>query len=122
MIYVAKNVFKSYINDPSNLNIDFKRVRIRNLFEALEKEGFDYVKFLNTLNNLQNSNESINLSAENNLMDNSYFSLKKKLIILNNSFFNQSQDIVFRSLSICLNRINKKQYYRERKKVDETNR
>ena len=46
LIYVAKNVFKSYINDPSNLNIDFKRVRIRNLFEALEKEGFDYVKFL----------------------------------------------------------------------------
>ena len=39
LVYVAKNVFKSYINDPSNLNIDFKRVRIRNLFEALEKEG-----------------------------------------------------------------------------------
>ena len=117
LVYVAKNVFKSYVNDPSNLNIDFKRVRIRNLFEALEKEGFDYVKFLNTLNNLQNSNEFINFSAENNLMVNSYFSLKRKLIILNNSFFNQSQDIVFRSLSICLNRINKKQYYVRGKKL-----
>ena len=117
LVYVAKNVFKSYINDPSNLNIDFKRVRIRNLFEALEKEGLDYVKFLDTFNNLQNSNKSINLSAENNLMDNSYFSLKRKLIILNNSFFNQSQDTVFRSLSICLNRINKKQYYVRGKKL-----
>ena len=44
LIYVSKKVFNFYINDPSNLNISFKRVRIRKLINDLSIEGLDLNK------------------------------------------------------------------------------
>ena len=41
LIYISKKVFNFFVQDPSNTNKDFKRTRIRNLLNLLEKEGFD---------------------------------------------------------------------------------
>ena len=37
---ISLKVFKIFISDPSNLNKDFKRIRIRKLIENLKKRGF----------------------------------------------------------------------------------
>ena len=44
LIYISKKVFNFYIKDPSNINKEFKRTRIRNLLQSLEKEGLDKKK------------------------------------------------------------------------------
>ena len=41
LIFIAKNVFGFYVEDPSNINETFKRVRIRNLIKNLKKEDFE---------------------------------------------------------------------------------
>mgnify|MGYP001397767310 FL=1 len=59
--YVTTNVFKSYIEDPSNEDNKFKRVRIRKLINHLQKEGLDKNKLLLTIKNLKDSNETIKI-------------------------------------------------------------
>ena len=44
LIYLSRKVFNFFIEDPSNLNENFKRIRIRNLLKNLEKEGLDKKK------------------------------------------------------------------------------
>ena len=60
LIYIAKNTFNFYLKDPSNQDILFKRVRIRKLIENLKKEGLDERKLTMTINNLSQSNLTIN--------------------------------------------------------------
>jgi tRNA(Ile)-lysidine synthase len=57
--YVTTNVFQSYIQDPSNEDNKFKRVRIRKLIKHLQNDGLDKNKFLLTIKNLKDSNETI---------------------------------------------------------------
>ena len=44
LIYISKNVFKFFIEDPSNQNFIFQRSRIRKLILELNKEGLDKKK------------------------------------------------------------------------------
>ncbi len=46
LIYICKNIFGSFVSDPSNVNEKFKRVKIRNLLSQLQSEGLDKNKFL----------------------------------------------------------------------------
>ena len=59
LIYISNNVFGTYIEDPSNKNEKFKRVKIRNFLEKLSLEGFDRKKFFLTIKNLKFANENI---------------------------------------------------------------
>ena len=45
LVYISKIVFRSYIEDPSNEDDKFKRVKVRNLLKELSLEGFDKNKF-----------------------------------------------------------------------------
>ena len=110
LIYIAKIVFNFFIKDPSNLNKDFKRTRIRNLLQSLEKEGLDKKKFILTINNLKDSNKSIKFYVDRNLKKNSIFFKKKNIYFLNQKFFDQSHEIIFRSLTIIIQRLGKKYY------------
>ena len=51
LIYISKEVFNFFVKDPSNINKDYKRTRIRNLLYSLEKEGLDTRKLKLTINN-----------------------------------------------------------------------
>ena len=44
LLNISKKVFNFFIKDPSNINKDYKRTRIRNLLHLLEKEGLDKKK------------------------------------------------------------------------------
>ena len=110
LVYVAKKVFNFFIKDPSNVNEDFKRTRIRNLLQLLEKEGLDKKKLILTINNLKDSDKSIKFYLDRNLKKNVVFLKKKNIYILSYNFFDQSHEIIFRSLTKLIQKLGKKYY------------
>ena len=118
LIYITNNIFTSYIEDPSNNDDKFARVRIRKLITTLQSEGLDKNKFLLTIKNLKSSNETIKYYVNKNLKDNTSFNKVKKSVILKKEFFNQPREIVFRSFSEIIKLIGKKFYNVRGKKLD----
>ena len=116
--YITKKIFKNYVEDPSNKNDEFKRVKIRNFIKNLELEGLDNDKFYLTIKNLKFANDSIKYFVEKNLKDNSTISNINKFVILNENFFLQPEEVVFRSLTEVLKGVGKKYYPVRGKKVD----
>ena len=119
LVYIAKKIFNFYINDPSNKNTKFKRVRIRHLISKLKNEGLDEKKLRLTINNLSDSNFTINHYVLENIKLNSNYLKNKKAYIVNKIFFDQPHEIVFRSLSNVLKRIGKKYYSSRGRSVDQ---
>ena len=99
LVYVAKEVFSFFINDPSNSNENFTRTRIIHLLLGLEKEGFDKKKLILTINNLKDADRSIRFYVDKNLKNNAIFVKSKNNYILSQIFFEQSHEVVFRSLT-----------------------
>ena len=116
--YIAKKVFETYIEDPSNKNIEYKRVKIRNFIKNLELEGLDKDKFNLTINNLKFANDSIKYFVKKNLKDNSTIINENKSIILRKNFFYQPEEVVFRSLTKVLRMVGKNYYSARGKKID----
>ncbi len=116
--YITKKVFKYYVEDPSNKNTEFKRVKIRNFIKNLELEGLDNDKFNLTIKNLRFANETIKYFVEKNLKDNSTISNLNKFVILDKNFFLQPEEVVFRSLTEVLKSVGKKYYPVRGKKID----
>ena len=115
--YITSKVFKSYIEDPSNQDDKFKRVRIRKLIKNLKDEGLDMSKFLLTIKNLKDSNETIKFYVAKNLKNNSFISQNKKKVVLNEEFFNQPHEVTFRSLTEIIKFVGNKYYSVRGKKV-----
>ena len=116
--HITKKVFKNYVEDPSNKNDEFKRVKIRNFIKNLQSEGLDLKKFNLTIKNLKSANESIKTFVKINLDENSIVDHKNKSILLSKNFFNQPQEIVFRSFAEVIKIVGKKYYPVRGKKLD----
>ena len=119
LIYICKAVFNFFVNDPSNINENYKRTRIRNLLHSLEKEGLDKEKLKLTIDNLKDSDESIKFYVDKNLKKNTIFLKKKNIYILKNNFIDQSHEIIFRSLTKIIQQIGKKYYPVRGKSINE---
>ena len=119
LINISKIVFKFFIKDPSNTNEIYKRTRIRTLLESLEKEGLDLKKLKLTIDNLKDSDKSIKFYVKKNLKDNSVHIKIKDTCILNHNFFDQSHEVVFRSLTFVIQKIGKKYYPVRGKSINE---
>ena len=115
--YLSKHIFGFYIEDPSNNDEKYKRIRIRNLIDELEKEGLDRKKLLTTINNLKSSNQVISFYVDENIKKNTHFSASKNQLIINEEFFQQPYEIVFRSFSNSIKLIGNKYYYPRGKKL-----
>ena len=70
--HISSHVFNFFVEDPSNENTKFTRIRIRNLLTELQHSGLDKNKIFLTIKNLNRSYEAITHYVENNK--------KKKLI------------------------------------------
>ena len=116
--FVSRHVFNYYVNDPSNQNDKFLRIRVRKILFELEKEGLDNKKFYNTINNLQDTDNAIKFYVDKNLKENSLFLIKKKQFILSKNFFIQPHEVVFRSLSDLLRRVGESYYPVRGKKIE----
>ena len=119
LVYLSKKVFNFFVKDPSNNNENFKRIRVRNLLNSLKKEGLDKKKLLLTINNLKDSDGSVQFYIKQNIEKNSTFFKKKNTIILNNNFFIQSHEVVFRSLTKVIQTIGQKYYPVRGKSINE---
>ena len=119
LINISKIVFKFFIKDPSNINEIYKRTRIRTLLDSLEKEGLDLKKLKLTIDNLRDSDKSIKFYVKKNLKDNSVHIKTKNTCILNQSFFDQSHEVVFRSLTFIIQKIGQKYYPVRGKSINE---
>ena len=110
LFYISNEVFSFSVNDPSNINKDYKRTRIRNLLHSLEKEGLDLKKLKLTINNLKDSDKSIKFYVDRNLKDNVVFLKRKNIYVLSYNFFDQAHEIIFRSLTSLIQKLGKKYY------------
>ena len=116
--FISNHVFNFYINDPSNENMNFKRIKIRKIISKFQKTGLDKDKLLLTLKNLKSSSNALTFYTEQNKELNSFFDKKNKILILNESFFKQPYEVVFRSLSDSLKIIGGNYFFPRGKKID----
>ena len=99
LIFISRNVFNFFVEDPSNDDIKYTRIRVRKLITELKKNGFNKNKFLLTIKNLKSSDQAILFYVEQNKKLNSFYFQREKKLILNKNFFKNPYEIVFRSLS-----------------------
>tara|TARA_B100000575_G_scaffold245794_1_gene210500 strand:+ start:1163 stop:2191 length:1029 start_codon:yes stop_codon:yes gene_type:complete len=118
LVFISKKVFDFYVKDPSNDDEKFQRVRIRKLLKELKNDGLDKGKFIKTISNLKKSNDVIDHYVNKNLENNTIFLRKEKQLIINDVFFKQPYEVVFRSLSNSLNFVSTKYYPSRGKKID----
>ena len=113
LLKVTNKVFDYYIDDPSNSNDQFLRIRVRNLLKSLQNEGFDKKKFDLTYCNLHSANETLKFYSDQNISNNTNYLTKnvKDTLVLNSKFFRQPNEIVLRSLSTLISKTNNKYYY-----------
>jgi len=118
LIYISKNVFGTYVDDPTNKDEIYKRVKVRNFLNQLNLEGLDRKKFFLTIKNLKIANKNIKFYVKKNLGKNVTFLQKKQKAILKESFFFQSDEVLFRSFVELIQIIGKKYYPVRGKKID----
>ena len=118
LIYLSKNTFNFNVNDPSNLDDKFLRVKVRQLISNLEKDGLTFNKFKLSLNNLSKSNNALAYYVKKNIDDNSNYLKLTNSIILKDDFLKQPDEIVFRSFSELIQKIGKKETFARGAKVD----
>ena len=118
LIFISKKVFGFYIEDPSNYNDKYQRIKIRKLIDKLENEGLTKKKLLKTITNLKSSNIVIDFYVKQNLSNNSFFHVKNNKLIINRAFFKQPPEVVFRAFAESIKLIGKKYYFVRGKKLD----
>jgi tRNA(Ile)-lysidine synthase len=118
LIFISKNVFNFYVEDPTNKDEKFKRIRIRKLIRELKKNGLDEKKFIETIKNLKHSNNTVNFYVSENFKNNTFVLKNKNRLILNKSFFEQPHEIIFRTFSEVIKLVGKKYYPVRGKKLD----
>ena len=118
LVYISKNTFNFHVDDPSNINDKFLRVKVRKLILNLEEEGLTLNKFILSLNNLSKSNNAINYYVQKNIYDNSNYLKLTNSIILKDDFLKQPDEIVFRSVSELIKKIGKKDTFARGVKVE----
>jgi len=118
LLFVSKFVFKFYVDDPSNYNTKFNRIRIRNFIDQLKLIGLNKKKFQLTIENLKSSDKTIRFYVNRNKKVNSKVNERKKELILKEDFFDNSYEVVFRSLTDLIHFIGKKQNPVRGKKID----
>ena len=118
LIFLSNKVFDFYVKDPSNEDEKFLRIKIRKLLKEFEKSDIDKNKFISTIKNLKYSNNVIDFYTKKNFNENAFFFEKENKIVLNNNFFNQPHEIIFRSFSDSIKIIGKRYYSVRGKKLD----
>ena len=116
--FLAKYVFNFYVQDPTNNEQKYQRIKVRKFIKDLQSEGLDKKKFIKTINNLKSSNSVINFYVDQNLKKNTFFLISKNRLILNHEFFQQPYEVVFRAFSDSIKVIGKNYYSVRGKKLD----
>ena len=115
--YVTLNYFKTYINDPSNKNEKFLRIRIRKYRKNMEKEGLDTKKIIKTVDNLISADQALNFYKNKALYKHASFLSKNKCLVNKKIFSEEAEEIIFKSFSDILSLVSGTYYPPRSKKV-----
>jgi len=115
--YVTLNYFKTYIQDPSNKNEKFLRIRVRKYRRDMEKEGLDTRKIIKTINNLMSANQALNFYKNKALYKHASFVSKNKCLIDKQIFLHEAGEIIFKSFSDILSLVSGTYYPPRSKKI-----
>ena len=74
-------------------------------------------RMIEHLENLNKSNQAIEFYVKKNIKENTKIINKKKSVIINNNFFDQPNEIVFRSISQLIHELGNKTNYTRGKKI-----
>ncbi len=118
LIYISKNTFNFFIEDPSNDNNNFLRIKIRKLIKQLNESGLSFKKLKLTLENLHKSNKAIEYYINENIEKNTKYLGNKKSVIVKENFFDNPEEIVFRSFLILVHKIGNKNKYTRGTKIN----
>ena len=109
--------FKTYIDDPSNENEKYLRVRIRKYRKNMESEGLDTKKIIKTVDNLISANKALSFYKSKALSKHVSFLSKEKCLINTKIFTEEAGEIVFKSFSDILSLISGTYYPPRSKKI-----
>ena len=116
--FISNHVFNFFIKDPSNENINFKRIKVRKIIDQFKRSGLEKDKLLLTVKNLKISNNALKFYIEQNKRLNSFMDKKNNKLFLNGLFFKQPYEVVFRSFSDSLKIIGGKYFSARGRKID----
>ena len=116
--FISNYVFNFFVNDPSNVNTKFQRIKLRNIISEFKNNGLDKNKLFLTLKNLKRSNQALIFYIEQNKKQNSFLYKDNNEAVLNENFFIHPYEVVFRSLSDILKIIGDKYNFTRGKKID----
>ncbi len=114
---ITLEYFKKFINDPSNDNDKFLRVRIRKYRSKMASEGLDTSKIIKTINNLSSSYDAINFYKKRAIKKYVKFIKENKCLINRNLFLNESGEIIFKLFSDILSLVSGSYYPPRSKKI-----
>ena len=113
--FITLKYFKTYIQDPSNKDEKFLRVKIRKFKKKMETEGLNTSNIMKTINNLLSANKAMNYYKNKAFNKHVSFLSKNKCVINEQIFIEEAQEIIFKSFSDILSLVSG-QYYPPRSK------
>ena len=114
---VTLNYFKTYIQDPSNENEKFLRVRIRKYRKSMETEGLNTSNVIKTINNLLLANKALDYYKNKALYKHVSFLTQNRCLINKQIFSEEAEEIVFKSFSDILSLVSGTYYPPRSKKI-----
>ena len=115
--FITLSFFSSFIQDPSNKDEKFLRVRVRKYRENMEKEGLDTSKIIKTVKNLLSANKALNYYKNKALYKHVSFLSENKCSINTHIFSEEATEIIFKSFSDILSLVSGTYYPPRSKKV-----
>ena len=96
LLSVTKKSYSSWIEDPSNKNDKFLRVRIRKMQSKLQKEGFDPKRIIKTIENLNTAKDSLEFYIFKSEKKYLKFFKEGYATLKSSIFNNEAQEVIFR--------------------------
>ena len=117
LIKISKNIFGTYVKDPSNKNKKYLRTRIRTLKKPLENSGIKYDQIFKSIQNLSQS--KITLDVYLNKIFKELIKKSKRQVLINyDKYKNLSNDTKMAVINESIKKLKKNYYDLRSKKVD----
>jgi len=115
--HISRKYFQTYIEDPSNYDEKYLRVRVRKYRTIFENEGLDTSKIIKTINNLLSAHKALSFYKNKALHKHASFTSKNKCLINEKIFNDESGEIIFKSFSDILSLVSGTYYPPRSKKI-----
>ena len=117
LIGFTLSYFNKYIQDPSNEDEKYLRIRVRKYRKIMENEGLDTNKIIKTVNNLFSANKALNFYKNKALYKHVSFLSKNKCLINTQIFSEEAGEIIFKSFSDIFSLVSGTYYPPRSKKI-----